>query len=512
MKRRRRFGKIKEMSASLTPSDLEGSEAKPVRDRRGVLQKLCYDPPVRTQLLIAIGAINLIAALLAGVISIFNARTATRVEIEASLEIAQRFVTATMKDLADQNRLDQLEQELPLQLKHLRHVRIMFMDPIGQLTVVSPQTDSVARSVEAPRWFAALVRPQIVGRAVRVVAIDHASPVIIIGEPSDEIAEAWRDFSSLAIIWLTLNALILVILYAVLGRLLHPLADLSRGMVSLEEGHYATRLALPKVKELAALAARFNTLASALSTARDENSRLYRQLINVQEEERRVIANELHDEAGPCLFGITANASSIQMLADQKPDGRTAEITRRVGEILSITERLKLMNRALLKKLRPGPLGRVKLSALLDELIAGFQRRHPDTHVMVNFGKLADSYGEAIDLTLYRCIQEAITNAIRHGKAGNLSIDLIEEQAPRRAGKKAPVKLSLTLGDDGKGIAPSTPGGFGLTSMTERVRSLDGTCEVGAGRPKGTVIHIEIPLQRASEKRPRARELVGELS
>lgn len=70
-----------------------------------MLQKLWYDRPVRTQLLIAIGAINLIAALLAGVISIINTRSATRVEIEASLEIAQRFVTATMKDLAAQDRL-----------------------------------------------------------------------------------------------------------------------------------------------------------------------------------------------------------------------------------------------------------------------------------------------------------------------------------------------------------------------------------------------------------------------
>ena len=85
------------MSASLTSPDLEESEAKPVGDRRDVLQKLWYDRPVRTQLLIAIGAINLIAALLAGVISILNTRTATRVEIEASLEIAQRFVTATMR-------------------------------------------------------------------------------------------------------------------------------------------------------------------------------------------------------------------------------------------------------------------------------------------------------------------------------------------------------------------------------------------------------------------------------
>ena len=111
----------------------------------------------------------------------------------------------------------------------------------------------------------------------------------------------------------------------------------------------------------------------------------------MQEEERREIANELHDEAGPCLFGITANASSIQNFAAQLPDGRPAEmISRRVGEILSITERLKLLNRALLKTLRPGPFGRVKLTELLDELVAGFQRRHPETQISISFGKLAN--------------------------------------------------------------------------------------------------------------------------
>ena len=199
-----------------------------------------------------------------------------------------------------------------------------------------------------------------------------------------------------------------------------------------------TRLASPAtVKELAVITDRFNTLAGALDTARAENSRLYRQLITVQEEERRAIANELHDEAGPCLFGITANASSIQTLADQLPDNRTTEISRRVGEILSIADRLKLMNRALLKKLRPGPLGRVKLAELLDELIVGFERRHPDTQVTSSFGNLAESYGETIDLTLYRCIQEGITNAIRHGKAEHLTVDLAEEPAPRKTGKRS---------------------------------------------------------------------------
>ncbi len=480
-----------------------------------MLQKLWYDRPVRTQLLVAVGLINLLAAFVAGGVSILNTRTATRVEIEASLEVAQRFVEATIKDLDSQGKISQLNQELPLQLKHLRHVRIMFMDEIGQLTFVSPQSaQGEGAGVEpyVPTWFASLVRPQLVGRAVRVVAAEGSSPVVIVGEPADEIAEAWNDFSSLAIVWLSLDAVILAVLYVVLGRMLDPLASLSKGMLHLEEGHYATRLDPPKIKELAVITQRFNTLAVALDTARDENSRLYRQLITVQEEERRTIANELHDEAGPCLFGITANASSIQNLVDQLPDKRTAEISRRVGEILSITERLKLMNRALLKKLRPGPLGRVKLAELLDELIVGFQRRHPGTEVQTSLGRLADSYGEAIDLTLYRCIQEGITNAIRHGYAEHLTIDLAEEPAARRNGKRPSAKLALCIGDDGKGIAPETPKGFGLTTMTERVRSLGGSCTIESAPLKGTMLHIEIPVQRASAEKPKVPELVGEMS
>lgn len=470
-----------------------------------MLQKIWYERPVRTQLLIAVGVINLLAALVAGAISILNTRAATKVEIEASLEVAERLVAATMKDLAAEDRLGELRRELPLQLKNLRHVRILFMGAEHQLAMVSPHPENAT----VPSWFAALVQPEFSGHAVKVVAMPGIDPVIILGEPADEIAEAWHDFSSLAMVLLALNALILAILYVVLGRVLDPLAHLSKGMLSLEEGHYATRLALPKVKELAVLTERFNTLAGALGTARDENSRLYRQLITVQEEERREIANELHDEAGPCLFGITANASSIQRLADQKPDSRTTEISRRVGEILSITERLKLLNRALLKKLRPVPLGRVKLVELLDELVTGFQRRHPDVQIAASFGKLANNYGETIDVTLYRCVQEGITNAIRHGKARALTVDLSETPAPQRNGSRTTcTTVTLDLRDDGTGIARATPKGFGLTAMTERVRSLGGSCAIDSAPAKGTAIHVEIPIERKKARSRKKAELV----
>jgi two-component system sensor histidine kinase UhpB len=477
-----------------------------------VLQKLWYDRPVRTQLLVAVAAINLLAALVAGAVSIFNTRTATQVEMEASLEVAQRFVAATLKDLSAQGKLDQLNQELPLQLKHLRHVRIMFMDDSGQLNIVSPHAADSSSEPYAPAWFAALVRPEIADRKVRVVA-GRANPVVVLGEPADEIAEAWQDFASLAAVWLGINALVLIILYVVLGRVLDPLANLSKGMLLLEDGHYTTRLKPSKVKELAAITNRFNTLAGALDMAREENSRLYRQLITVQEEERREIANELHDEAGPCLFGIAANASSIQTIADRLPKERTVEISRRVGEILSIAERLKAMNRALIKKLRPGPLGRVTLAELIAELTAGLQGRHLDTQIHTDLGNLAKSYGEPVDLTVYRCIQEAITNAIRHGHAANITVELTEKDVGGKSGRKsAGQSVRLTVTDDGQGMAPSTPKGFGLTTMTERVRSLGGSCVVESAPSKGTSIRVEIPVQREGKERARAPELVGELS
>jgi len=77
------------------------------------------------------------------------------------------------------------------------------------------------------------------------------------------------------------------------------------------------------VRELAVITNRFNTLAGALGMTRENNRHLYCQLITVQEEERRAIPDELHDEAGPCLFGIATNASSIPTIANWLTKART---------------------------------------------------------------------------------------------------------------------------------------------------------------------------------------------
>jgi two-component system sensor histidine kinase UhpB len=461
-----------------------------------------YGKSVRTQLLFVIGTVNLLAVTVAGVIWMINTRSATQAEIESSLEMAQSLAQTTIQNLASQGRLDQISERLPQELKSLRHVRLLLMVD-GKLNMVAPvSVHGEHLSRWAPKWFAALVGPNMSGRSVRVVSASRADPVIIIGEPADEIAEAWRDFASLVIIWLTLDAVVLVILYVVLGRVLHPLASLARGMQSLKGGRYATRLKPSRVKEIALITDRFNGLAGNLDSAREENSQLYRQLISTQEQVRREIAHELHDEAGACLFGIAANASSIRTFAAQLDETHTVEIGHHVGEILIGADRLKAMNRSILKQLRPGPIGQVSLSQLIKELLSGLQRTHRETQILATVRDLATSYGEGCDLTLYRCVQEGVTAAVRKGEAKTIYVDVGEHKtAPRGSRGQTRMSLLATLRFDGSGFPTSKPKNLTFATMGERVRALGGDCTIRSSASEGTTVRIDIPIKRTSAKR-----------
>lgn len=93
---------------------------------------LWYNRPVRIQLLIAVGLINLLATVLAVAVSVLNTRTAIRVAIDASMELAQGFVEATLKELISQRKVDRLGEELALRVGQVRHLRIMLLDAKGK--------------------------------------------------------------------------------------------------------------------------------------------------------------------------------------------------------------------------------------------------------------------------------------------------------------------------------------------------------------------------------------------
>jgi two-component system, NarL family, sensor histidine kinase UhpB len=448
---------------------------------------------IRTQLLIIVLVIELMAALVAGVVTIVKARTSTRVEIEASMRLAQLFVTEALRLVRDDTPVQHALSDVPLQARLPRHVRISVRDmadvPVAHIPASGdPATARNAERAPAPAWFQALIAPAIERHVIPIAA--HGQPigsVVIASEPKDEIAEVWENTVALALVALAVTAAIMVALYVLFGRALAPLTGLARGLTDLERQDYAVRLPVPETREFVAIATSFNALAQALDSTRAENVKLGQRLVTAQDDERRNIALELHDEVGPSLFGLKAIATSIGTIAADSLEGMHETASERVRDMLGIIEHLQTINRGLLNRLRPMALGHVPIEDLVTRLIQDRAREHPEINFHLNAANLARTYGDTVDLTIYRCVQESLTNAIRHAAAKHIDVTLA------KAGGDAS-RLVLKIEDDGRGIGSNAPRGLGLTGMEERVRGLGGHFVIEPRTASGTVVNAIIPI------------------
>jgi two-component system sensor histidine kinase UhpB len=455
---------------------------------QGLLDALWFGRSVRAQLLLVFILIDIIAVLAAGSAIILRARMQTRVEVTSSMRLAESLVGDAVRLAHQEQTAEQFLASLPAQLQAMRHVRFVVRDAAGVPIVATSPGDASRRAdthAPAPDWFAALVAPLVVARTIPVAVDDSVvGQIEIIGEPADEIAEVWGNVTVMGIVAVLLNGTMIGILYVLFGRVLDPLSVLADGLSDLECQTYSVRLPRPQARELSIITEHFNALASALESLRAENLRLNRRLITAQDDERRRTALELHDEVGPCLFGLKANASSIANAAENLPAAVKRSVTERLHDILSIAGHLQAINRSMLARLRPMALGHVPLEDMLDQLIDERSRQHTDIAFSFASEGLLRSYGDSIDLTVYRCIQESVTNALRHADAKNVTVKLIGAAA----------RLALTVSDDGRGLDPSKPSGIGTRGIRERVEGLGGRYLIESRPGCGTEVRISIPL------------------
>jgi two-component system sensor histidine kinase UhpB len=414
------------------------------------------------------------------------------------MRLAELLVGETIGALEHVVPADQFLSGLPLQQRFFRHMRIAVVDASGQ--PVPPRaaaSDANGRTerAPAPAWFAALIAPASDRREIPVIVKgQRIGSVFITGEPADEIAESWENTIALASVGLTVNAAVIAILYVLFGRVLGPLVDVARGLRELEHRQYDVRLPRPQPYELAAITDRFNALAQALDLARAENAQLLRRLVTAQDDERRKTAMELHDEVGPCLFGLKANAASIATAAGKLAPADASLMQGRVGDMLAIIDRLQALNRSLLKRLRPMALGHVPLRDILHEVVSERARQHPEFSFSFAAEHVRPSYGDSIDLAIYRCLQESLTNAMRHAGCARVEIALCE--SPDHV---TGTRVILTVQDDGRGIDPNASAGLGLTGIHERVRMLGGTCAIESAPGGGTQVRIDVPVEEAPQ-------------
>jgi two-component system sensor histidine kinase UhpB len=172
--------------------------------------------------------------------------------------------------------------------------------------------------------------------------------------------------------------------------------------------------------------------------------------------------------------------------------------------MLAIIEHVQSINRSLLNRLRPMALGHVPLQDILAELVRERARQHPQMAFDFTAGRLERSYGDSVDLTIYRCVQESLTNAIRHAQAKRVTIEL-GEAGPAGASAE-PKQLKLSVRDDGLGIDPAAPMGHGMSGMQERVQALGGDYDVAGDSGRGTRACTREPGPESNGVRPLARE------
>ncbi|HEY2943752.1 MAG TPA: sensor histidine kinase [Vicinamibacteria bacterium] len=222
-----------------------------------------------------------------------------------------------------------------------------------------------------------------------------------------------------------------------------------------------------------------------LPVARDAPSTLTaRALLDAREQEARRIAGALHDESGQLLAALDV---AIDELA------RTGEPVRglRAAELKSLVRTIEEQLRRIAHEMRPRILDDLGLRPALENLAAGVSARS-GVEVAVR-GGFGGRLPGSVETTFYRIAQEAVTNAVRHGRPRSITIELSRERDLARC----------AIRDDGVGFAASDgSGGLGLAGMRERAEAAGGTFSIRSSRRRGTLVEASVPLEGGSPSRP----------
>lgn len=339
-------------------------------------------------------------------------------------------------------------------------------------------------SSTVPQWFITLLEIPDIG-AVYPIAVgsDHVGDVFFEPDLSADVFEKWVGFLAIVLSGLTLVLLAALSAYFITGSAIRPLEQLAHGLTRLDQGNYDAPIPLAGPAEIRRSCEEANHLARTLKGLSQHNRELLRKLVSVQDDERRELARELHDELGPLLFAIRANATALSESApgDDIDRGESAE------HILQAAEALQQANRRILEGLSSLHIRELGLVQSIQTLLRNARLQAPAVRLAANIDHGLNDIDGVLSQTTYRVVQESLTNALRHAQATQIEI------GARITGEEIEIEVS----DDGIGLAAEPVLGRGLTGMRERVRALDGSFEL-CRQDGRTLVRCRLPLEPAA--------------
>jgi two-component system sensor histidine kinase UhpB len=348
---------------------------------------------------------------------------------------------------------------------------------------------------DAPDWFEALIAPPPSSQSIEF----PDGKLVVQANASRAAVDAWDYTVWLVVGSLTLLLVVNALVFWLVGRTVRPFGEIVGALNRVQAGRFDVALPPLPGTEAGAIGRAFNHMLHDLQGHIETEKRAVRAELQLSdsreltrwieqhvEQERRMIARELHDELGQSVTAMRSMALSIA----QRVGPLDAQAEQAARTIADESSRLYDAMHGIIPRLTPLVLDNFGLAEALEDLAERTRRSQPGVTIDLSL-TLGDARlpGE-VALALYRAAQEGITNALRHGQARRLRLALA-------AGDDA---VRLTLTDDGTGLPPDwshRTGHYGLRWLDERAQALHGRLELGPAEPQGTRLVLELPLTAA---------------
>ena len=386
----------------------------------------------------------------------------------------------------------------------IRSNEITLFDTAGRELYRSPSSPYKAGR-DAPAWFVDLIAPHITEQAIAF----PDGKLVVHADASRAALDAWDYLVDMVSGALLLVITVNLLVFWLVGRAVEPLRQIVGALAQLEGGRFDVALPALRGIEANTIGQAFNRMVVKLrqqleterralraETQLSDSRELARWVDHHIEQERRMIARELHDELGQSVTAMRSMALSVA----QRVHAHDAQAEAAARTIADEASRLYDAMHGLIPRLAPLVLDHFGLADALNDLAARTRQAHAGVQVDVDVALADAQLGSDAALALYRAAQEGITNALRHGHARHLRLAL-------RVHGDA---LHFELLDDGDGLAADSlqrPGHHGLGWLRERIESLGGTVTLQATQPRGVRLRADVPLQApmaASETAPTA--------
>lgn len=444
------------------------------------------------------GRLSLVLTTLIAVMMLISAgvwmretRQAIHEEVEAATRVAEQWLNVLIPETLAGGPMarERLMADLAA-VGRIRANRLEVYGTDGARLYVSPEATYKAGR-DAPAWFSRWLAPEVARRQFDAEGLR----IVLVPDTSRSVLDAWDHLG--AVLGWALAVLLGIWLATrfAIGRALAPMTEIRAALERSADGRFDQRLPEYATRELALLAHSYNRLADSLDESLATNARLEhdqalaRALQARLEEERRMIARELHDELGQGISAVRSIAGAIIQRTTGQPG-----LNGSAQAILAMTTQMQDGVHAILQRLRSEKSAHQHhIEEALESYCALWANHHADIALTCTIEPLGEAITDALGLTILRTVQESLTNVARHAGATQVWVRLGVREGC----------VVVEVIDNGRGLGENPAAGrHGLLGMRERIDALRGELELASPPGGGLNVRARLPLTAAPTPTP----------